>query len=90
MSALVLEDNKMARIEGVPSEKAGLFIRFAYWMTKRKIGRVIEPIRITAHHPRLLRAMAWMEMGQEAARSVPAPLKMLAQVKVAMLIGCPF
>jgi hypothetical protein len=29
-------------------------------------------------------------MGQEAARSVEAPLKMLAEVKVATVIGCPF
>jgi hypothetical protein len=34
--------------------------------------------------------MAAMEMGQEAARSVEASLKMLAQIKVAMLVGCPF
>lgn len=31
-----------------------------------------------------------MEMGQEAARKVDASLKMLAQVKTAMLVGCPF
>ncbi len=80
----------MARIEGVVANKAGLIARFAYWMSKRRLGRVIEPIRINAHHPRILRAMAGMEMGQEAAKSVPVGLKMLAQVKVAMMIGCPF
>jgi len=80
----------MARIDGVEARQAGLFVRFAYWLTRRKLGRVVAPVKITAHHPRLLRAMAAMEMGQEAARSVDAPLKMLAQIKVAMLIGCPF
>jgi hypothetical protein len=80
----------MARIDGVEARQAGLFVRFAYWLTRRKLGRVVTPVKITAHHPRLLRAMAAMEMGQEAARSVEAPLKMLAQIKVALLIGCPF
>lgn len=60
------------------------------WFTKRKVGKVIEPIKITAHHPRLLRAVGSMGMGQEAARSVPAALKALVQVKVAMMVGCPF
>ena len=80
----------MARIPGVEPKEASLFTRIAYFMTKRKLGRVIMPIKIKAHHPRLLRALAHMELGQEAAKTVPAQLKALAQVKVAMMIGCPF
>jgi hypothetical protein len=80
----------MARVEGVDARGAGLITRLAYWMTRRKVGRVVLPVQITAHHPRLLRAMGAMEMGQDAARSVEAALKMLAQLKVAMLVGCPF
>ncbi len=84
------ERTTMARIEGVAGEKAGMFVRLVYFMTKRKLGRVVTPVKITAHHPRLLRAYGHMEMGQEAATTVPSQLKMLAQVKVAMQIGCPF
>ena len=80
----------MGRIAGVGRQEAGLFAKFAYFMTKRRLGRVITPITITAHHPRLLRAYAHMELGQEAARTVPAQLKALVQVKVAMMVGCPF
>jgi len=80
----------MARISGVEAKDGGLFVRLAYFMTRRKVGRVVTPITIVAHHPRLLRALAHMELGQEAARTVSPQLKALAQVKVAMLIGCPF
>ena len=80
----------MPRIQGVEPKKAGLFVRIAYFMTRRRLGRVIMPIKIKAHHPRLLRALAHMELGQEAVKTVPAQLKALAQVKVAMMIGCPF
>ena len=80
----------MARIEGVPKNKAGLLGRIAYFMTKRRLGRVIAPITIYAHHPRLLRAYAHMELGQEAAGSVDIRLKYLAMIKVARMIGCPF
>ena len=80
----------MATISGVESKDAGLFVRLAFWFTKRRLGKVIEPISVTAHHPRLLRALAAMETGQQAANSVEPGLKNLASLKVALQIGCPF
>jgi len=59
-------------------------------MTRRKVGRVVLPVTITAHHPRLLRSLGEMEAGQMAAHSVDAALKSLASLQVAMQIGCPF
>ncbi len=86
----------MARIKGIEPVEAGWFTRLIYWAVKRKVGKItgrkllVEPIKITAHHPRLLKAMGQMEMGQEAACSVPVRLKSLASIKAATLIGCPF
>ena len=85
-----MQATQMARIDGLPSERAGVLARVFYWMTKRQLGKLVEPITITAHHPRLLRAYGHMELGQHAAKTVHASLKALVQVKVAMLIGCPF
>ncbi len=51
---------------------------------------MVVAVKITAHHPRLLRALVEMEQGQMAAKSVDAALKSLASVKVATLVGCPF
>jgi hypothetical protein len=53
-------------------------------------SRLVEPVKITAHHLRLLKAYGQMEMGQRAAASVPAHLKALAGIKAATMIGCPF
>jgi hypothetical protein len=78
------------RIRGVEASEAGLFTRFLYWMTKRKVGRVILPFKATAHLPRLLVAVGQMEMGQQALRTVDAKLKALAEIKGATLVGCPF
>ena len=47
----------MARIAGVEPGQAGALARLAYYFTKRKLGRVILPIKIHAHHPRLLRGL---------------------------------
>jgi 4-carboxymuconolactone decarboxylase len=86
----------MARMKGVEPHEATLFTRFVYWLVRRKLrqltgqARLSEPIKITAHHPRLLKAMGQMEMGQAAAQTVPAALKTLVSIKAATLIGCPY
>jgi hypothetical protein len=83
-------------MKGIEPAEAGWFTRLVYWFVRRKFGqltgksRLIEPVQVAAHHPRLLRAMGQMEAGLEAARSVPAELKLLASLQAAMLIGCPF
>jgi hypothetical protein len=90
------QEHDMARIAGVESNQAGLMTRMLYRLVRRKMraltgtDRVPEPIRVTAHHPRLLMALGQMEMGQAAAKSVDPALKTLASLKVATLIGCPF
>ena len=80
----------MARIEGIDGKRANLFTRWFYSLVRRKIGRVPEPLRITAHQPRLLAGLGGMEMAQEAIRSVDEVVKAMVQIKAAMLIGCPF
>jgi hypothetical protein len=86
----------MAYLKGIEPAEAGWFTRLVYWFVRRKIGkltgkdRLVEPIKIAAHHPRLLKAVGQMEGGQAAAHSVPAELKMLASLQTSLLIGCPF
>jgi hypothetical protein len=43
----------LARLEGVP-EDSSLFARGVYAVTRRKVGRMVEPVSVAAHHPRLL------------------------------------
>lgn len=80
----------MARIQGVPKNKAGLMTRFAYWYAKRSVGKVVEPLTIVAHHPWISRAYGSYEFGLERARLVDEKLKALASLKAATLVGCPF
>ena len=86
----------MAYLKGVEPAEAGWLTRLVYWFVRRKFSkltgkdRLIEPVKVAAHHPRLLKALGQMEGGLEAARSVPAELKLLASLQASMLIGCPF
>ncbi len=80
----------MARIEGIRDKQAGAFTRTVFGSVHRRLGRVPEPMRITAHQPKLLAALCGMELGQEGLHSVDPVVKTLAEIKTATLIGCPF
>ena len=64
----------MARLQGADPGKqgllGGLLTRFAYALTKRKVGRVVMPIQIVAHHSKILWGQAQMELWLGASRMV--------------------
>jgi hypothetical protein len=84
----------MARIRGMdPSNQgllSGLFTRTVYAMTRRRVGRVVLPVQLVSHHPRLLWGYGQMEQSFASSHLVGAGLKDLAQLRVATLVGCPF
>jgi alkylhydroperoxidase/carboxymuconolactone decarboxylase family protein YurZ len=80
----------MARIEGVPKNKAGIIARISYWWTNRLLGKIPEPMKIAAHHTKLFTANLIFESVLMKSRTLQERLKALAALKVATLIGCPF
>ncbi len=84
----------MARIPGASSNQGGLIRRLwvgiVYRLTQRRLGRVIMPIQVTAHHPKILWGYAQMEQSQAGSKLVDHNLKGLAELRVATLVGCPF
>jgi hypothetical protein len=79
----------MTRIEGVP-EGANPFVRAVYGITRRKVGRMVEPVAVAAHHPRLLLGMAAFEEAIARSHRVQARVKALAELQAAANVGCPF
>ena len=84
----------MARLAGAPANSGGplrrLFVALFYSRTQRRIGRVIMPVQVTAHHPTILWGYGLMEQSQAGSKRVDAKLKDLAELRVATLVGCPF
>jgi hypothetical protein len=84
----------MARISGAPVSQGGTFHRLikkiAYSMTRRRLGHVIMPVQITAHHSNLFWGYLQMERSQMGSHLVDHKLKGLAELRVATLVGCPF
>jgi hypothetical protein len=84
----------MARIPGAAGNQGGpvrrLLVGLTYRLTRRRLGRVIMPVQVTAHHPKILWGYLQMERSQMGAKLVDHKLKGLAELRVATLVGCPF
>ena len=79
-----------ARIAGIPEGRAGVFLRLAYRFAKRMVGKVPEPLAVAAQHPWIFRGYSAYEFMLGRAKLVDQRLKILAEIKAATLIGCPF
>jgi hypothetical protein len=84
----------MARIPGASRKQGGLLRRFfvgiVYSLTQRRLGKVIMPIQVTAHHPKVFWGYIQMEQSQSSSKLIDPKLKGLAELRVATLVGCPF
>ncbi len=64
----------MSRITGVV-RGGSILARVAFFLARRKVGKVIRPVRVHALHSRLLWGYGQMEMAQEKAHKVPGVVK---------------
>ena len=80
-----------ARIEGArPRGLRGIFLRIVYFLTRRKVGRVVMPVQIHGHQPRLLFGYGMIEQSLASSRALEGRLKSLATLRASTRIGCPF
>jgi hypothetical protein len=73
----------MARIKGVPSTQAGLYVKIGYYFTRRGLSKVtgretermIEPLQMYAHLPVLFKGYGKLEQATSSpsSRRPPSP-----------------
>ena len=80
----------MSRATAVQDNEAGWGTRTIFWMLKRHLKRVSTGMRVRALDPKFLRISVKLDIYNASKGLVPMPLKELAQLKVAMMVGCPF
>jgi len=88
----------MARIRGVPARRAGLYVKLAYYFTRRGLKqltgrapeRMIEPLEIYAHVPGLLRGYAGLERATAGLHRVGKRSRALAELKAATVVQCEY
>lgn len=76
----------MARISLDPPRS--LTIKLGEWYSRRRFGDVLEPGRVMAHNPKVLRTYVREEMSAEKWTAVPSQLKTLAVMAAAATVGC--
>ncbi|QPP09487.1 carboxymuconolactone decarboxylase family protein [Streptomyces bathyalis] len=76
----------MARISLDPPR--GTMLRIAEWYSRRKYGKIMDPLRATGHNPKVLGAVALYESRVAKWRDLDPGLKHLAEMVTASRIGC--
>jgi hypothetical protein len=86
----MMKSDREVRARGVQDEEADLRTRVLFRRAERRFGHVPLPARILARDPKLLELSARMNRYAATPGVVSPKLKELAQLKVAMMVGCPF
>lgn len=90
----------MARVTPPSERAAGVRARMVFWFTTRALGRLagrpahpdrmVEPLRIYAHLPGVLRGYAKLEQATAATHRIDRRHRALAELKAATLAQCAY
>ena len=80
----------MTRIELVSSKQASPLVRLLYRLSRRELGRDVDPIGVYARAPRLLIGYGLFEKATAKESRVDERLKVLAETKAAAVVNCEF
>jgi len=78
------------RIEEMSQGSGGLLVKVANWFSRRRFGKIVDPVKVMARHLWVLLGSWAFEMAFERSKKVDARLKELALIKVAAMVGCPW
>lgn len=68
-------------------DRPGWLQRLVSWVMRRRHGRVPDTLALLGHHPRILAAFTAYGAFFDSSKELPARLKRLAHLRVAM--RCP-
>jgi AhpD family alkylhydroperoxidase len=90
----------MARIQGVPQDKAGPLLRIMFFFMRRSMkkltgreparGTGIEPVEVWAVRPKMMMGMGYFQGAVRAGHAVEHRLQNLVELKAAAMIGCEY
>src|SRR3712207_1647362 len=80
----------MARMQGVTKERGDLITKLSYRQAERSMGKVPEPFEVTAHHRKIFLGYGALELAVERSHEVDERLKVLGEMKAALMAGCEF
>ena len=78
------------RIEPIEEKQMSWMLKPLTWMMKRKIGKVVNPIKAWAYRPGITLTMSAFMQSIEASKVTPPTLKRMVCLRAAQMIGCVF
>jgi alkylhydroperoxidase family enzyme len=80
----------MTRIDGMSKRDAGPLVRLLFRLSRRQLGRDVDPVAVYAHAPGLLIGYGAFEKATARQQRVEERLKALAETKAAAVVNCEF
>jgi hypothetical protein len=78
------------RIKGIDPKSAPDSVQAVFQRSLKLFGRVITPTLVMAHRPEILLGATTLGQAIGASTLVDTRLKLMASIRAAQMIGCPF
>jgi alkylhydroperoxidase family enzyme len=80
----------MPRVREIEDDRGDAVLQPIFARDRELFGGPLNPTKVYAHRPRVLKAMRDMAEAIERGGLIPPELRSLVYLKVAVLNGCPF
>jgi hypothetical protein len=78
------------RVKGIDPDNAPEQLKAIFDRSRDRFGRVISPNLVMGHCPEILLATSSLGRAIDGSNAVEPYLKLMASVRAAQIIGCPF
>jgi hypothetical protein len=78
------------RVKGIDPDNPPQLIKPIFDRSRKHYGRVISPNLVMGHRPEILMAVFGLGRAIEGSEAVEPHLKIMASLRAAQMIGCPF
>jgi hypothetical protein len=78
------------RLKGIDGDNPPESVKPIFDRSRERYGRVISPNLVMAHRPEILLAATGLGRAIDGSQVVEPRLKIIASVRAAQMIGCPF
>jgi hypothetical protein len=78
------------RVKGIDPDSPPKSVKQIFDRSRERYGRIISPNLVMAHCPEILLAASGLGRAIDGSNAVEPHLKILASLRAAQMIGCPF
>lgn len=78
------------RVRGIDPDNPPEAVKPIFDRSRERYGRVISPHLVLAHRPEILLAASGLGQVIDGSIAIEPRLKIMASVRAAQMIGCPF